>query len=1081
MKKNNVVFLDVPYEENEPEVIIENDSTYEISDALPKCLNDRQKVDVQYMSILSGVTKDEIMDIYNEKNIVTIPEEYVINKDKYNCELTTQFLSGANLKTMRDNLLKYNGCFDGIFDPHIRLIDSVMPQMPAINDIHMQLGAGWISEDIIARFIKDLFGLPKAPIIKRFEDKWHIEYPVRPLDVYQTEIYGTKRMNATIILKHILEASTIKIKEEIPFDNVSGYKSVVNKVETLLAHEKEQKIIAEFRKWIRKNKRDIDELVRQYCDKYAYVLPKFDGSFLELSDINPEVSLYKHQKDAVARILLSRKKSGSNTLLAHDVGSGKTYIYIIAVHELYRLGFSKKNMIVVPNNVFNDAVKAHRYLYPQDKLLTISPADFKPGDREKTIEKIKNGDYTAIYICYSKFDMLGMTLDYKISLIDNERRELAIDLRNSTDYWIRNTISSRLDKLKKEEENLLKEYKPDCRNCFDELGIETLVVDECHNYKNVTVDTKLEGIIGLHRKGSAKADLLHDKVRCIQYNKGNIIFCTGTLLTNSIADLYVFQDYLQPKTMKNCAISTFGEWANTFGSITSSFEIDVDSTNYRFMTRLSSYHNLPELMNVFGEVVDFYHISSDDMKLPKFNGYRDVVVERTSYQEIYYKEIVERVEACRSGLVKSTEDNILKIINDGGQAALDPRLVYDNAVVAENECKAGVCAKTAAGIYMNYPGTTQIIFCDRSTPKKDKFNVYDEVKKYLINNGVDEKHIAFIHDGTTESKKRELLNKLENAEIRIMIGSTSKLGVGVNVQKNLLAIHHLDAPWRPSDLTQREGRLIRPGNQNPEVFIYRYITTQSFDSYLWQLLENKQRFIGSFLSGSLSEFHRSESEIDTVMLDYSEVKALAMGNTLIKDRIQTFNMLERAKISKRQRYMQLGELEEKTEALKQKIVDQKDRISHVFEDKRFYDAHKETMSQEDRAAFGEDLIEAINSNINYDNERYFFDYMGFDVMLPADMKYDDKYITLVRDGGSSYKVDMNDRNPDTVTQAMDGVLIGFSKRIDRLNRVLGNYERELDETYNELEKGNIYDDIVEELEIKLSEIDMELSKTLDKK
>ena len=468
------------------------------------------------------------------------------------------------------------------------------------------------------------------------------------------------------------------------------------------------------------------------------------------------------------------------------------------------------------------------------------------------------------------------------------------------------------------------------------------------------------------------------------------------------------------------------------------------------------------------------------MKLPDFKGYKDIVVKKTPFHEEYNKRISERVDMVRSGVVSAKEDNILMIITDGRKCALDPRNIDASVVVDEEDCKAGACAREVAELYYKYPETTQIIFCDYSTPKAG-FNVYDEVKKYLIKRGIKAKDIAFIHEGTTEKKKEKLLKDLENGKLRIMIGSTQKLGVGVNVQKNLLALHHLDAPWRPSDLAQREGRLIRQGNQNEEVYIYRYMTNGSFDSYVWQLLENKQRFIGSFLAGSMSEFHRTESEIDTVMLDYSEVKALALGNTLIRDRIETYNQLERARISKRQRYKQLKDLDANIGEIKSKIKDQKYKMAVVEADRSYYNDCQEAIPKDERIAFGEELIEALNNNIDMYKEQLFDNYQGFDVVLPKEMTFDDKYVLLRRSGGGTYKVDMNNRSPMSVSKAVDGVLISLPKKSEKLRRGLTNFERQLQETYDEIEKGNPFDEVVDELEIKLSNIDKQLSEELENK
>ncbi len=1050
-----------------------------VADSLAISMSRKGCVDIYYMAWVSGTDEDTVLDFHANNTIYQLPDEYLLaqteNERKYqHWVLPVQYLTG-NLHSLRKSAVKAEAMLQDSsksFKPNIDLIDSVMPDMVDFNDISVQLGAGWIDERYIAAFLMHLFNLRAKPLVEKCEGKWRIKVYGSISTVLNKITYGTRRMTAIKIIEHTLNSSTIKITDDVADDNKLGTKKLVNRNETYAAQAKQQQILKEFNEWLSKNTTVNQVLRKEYYETFSFCFPRYDGSYLELSDLDPGVELYKHQKDAIARIILTH-----NVALCHDVGSGKTFCYVIGVHELYRLGISRKNMIVVPNNVFSDAVETHKMLYPDDKILEISTDDFTVKDRLEVIRKIKDNDYVAIYIASSKFDMLDMSKDFYEKQYYDEYFGLAAirqEKKDADDSWAVKHIEAKMKKVAERKQKFFENNVMTEKNCFDKLGITTLVVDEAHNYKNLSIKTNYENVIGLSKQGSKKADLLKKKVEYIQGVNGRVIFATGTLLTNSIADLYAFQEYLQPETLRNSDIQNFGEWANTFGSISTSFEIDVDSQNYRYMTRLSHYHNLPELMNMFSEVSDFYHITDEDMDVPLFSDYDDIVVNKTIYNDNYNKEIADRTDNVRKGIVPNTEDNILKIVIDGRKCALDVRLVVPNAIVADEDCKAGACAKEVLRIYNENPGKTQIVFCDYSTPKNE-FNVYGALKSLLLKGGIPAEEIAFIQDGTTESKKNKLLKALDQGKIRVMLGSTQKLGVGVNVQSRLLAIHHLDAPWRPSDLSQREGRLIRQGNMNEQVYIYRYMTSGSFDSYVWQILQNKRRFIGSFLAGTMHDFHRDESEIDTVMLDYSEVKALAIGNPIIRERIETYNILERTKLSNRQRRKQLAEVQKMLPKLKDDIQNCKYTIFVVNKDIEFFNEHKESLDAESRRAFGEELQEALDENIDVKYERLFDKYMGYSIMLPKGMNKDERYILVTRAGGGTYKVDMMDKEAVNYSRAIDGTLNGLSKRRESLDKKLSDLEQQYVDSKKMLREGNPFEEEVGKLELRLEEIDKELN------
>ena len=1076
---------DIDLDDNEDAYTSDKEGSCSLEDCLGVCINEIGKVDIRYMAFLSGASEDEVIAFHKGKTIFQDPLGYRLDGDRYgHWMLEAEYMSG-NLYELLKTAERENVYSDDRFGANIRAIKERMPDPMTIEDIHTRLGASWIYERTIREFVQWLMQLTYPPTVEKVEGegKWRIHYNGRVWEVLENATYGTSRMPARKIIQAILNASTIKVYDEIPDPSTkSGTKRVVNPDETFYAQNKAQIILDKFQEWISNNPKVAEKLAEEYYRIYCYAVPRFNGDVLSLKDMNPAVQPYKHQTDAAMRILLS-----PNTVLCHDVGSGKTFCYVIALHEMYRLGISKKNMVVVPNPTFRGSVDAHKLLYPQDKILEISPADFSPGERAKILKEMKNGDYTAIYIAYSKFDMLGMSktwiekeMNERINAYYAKAREAA------GERWKVDTFVSCAKNLAKKRDKILEEMEPDDRDCFDELGITTLVVDECQNYKNINIETKLDNVVGMHTEGSRKAEKLRSKVKCVRGNGGKIVFATGTLLTNSIADLFVTQIYLQQATLDACEIGTFGEWTNTFGSTTTNFEMDVNGQGFRYMSRISHYHNLPELMALFGQVCDFYHINKSDMQVPEFKGFIDITVPSTTYLEQFNQEIVKRTDQVRkkpSFRQKNRKkkekkikenDNILTIVTDGRKAALDIRLVNPDAVITRDQCKAGACAKEVLKLWKQYPEMSQIIFCDFSTPK-DKFNVYDEVKRYLIAGGMPEERIAYIHDGTTEAKKNKLLENLDNGTISVMIGSTAKLGVGVNVQQHLIALHHIDAPWRPSDLTQREGRLIRQGNLNKEVFQYRYITERSFDAYVWQILENKQRFISSFLAGSLSEFHRDESEIDQTLLDIAEVKALAIGNPLIRHRVEAVNRLERARIAKKQRDKQLRELQAKLLSLPKAIEEQTNRLVRLLADRDYFQEHKVSMNQEDREAFGEELLNALGRNHMTVRDRKYDTYMGFEIIFPKDMDREEPFIYIRRPGsGVKYSIKMKDKDPIGATRSLDGTLLGIAKRAETVQKLLADLRNQRAETEAEFSKGNPHDTEVELLRHQIAEIDKQL-------
>lgn len=1093
---------DVFYEDDDNETIaaenIPPEEMYTPEDGLIRCRNEYGRVVPGYISRMAGLPEKDCMKILEEENAVFANPQQYDGDDVSGTEwLPPDVYGRGNLHYKLCEAEEMNRRYCGRFERNIRFLRSRLPEVPLQEEIHISLGAAWIPTDDYASFIQELLEMNSKPevIYNEFLGKYLISGSGANV-VLNDYTYGTIRMPALKIIEASLNTRTVRVCDAVPNWDRTDNDYVVNQDETLAAQEKQRLIFEVFDQWIHSDRERLDRLTEIYADRFCYNLEKYDGSWLTVPEKNPDIHLYDHQKNAIARIILS-----PNSLIAHDVGTGKTYVIICAAHELYRMKLCRKIMIVTPNNVLDATVKAHHSLYPQDKILSagsgkeifaadpddeipsaypgneilaVYPKDFSSSRRHETLEKIRNGDYAAIYMAYSSFDMITMSGKF---YLDKKRQEIhqcsvAIDMAERRSE--KNALQAAHKRLTREYNKLRENFENREEACFDQLGIDALFVDECHNYKNISLKSRVGNIVGMHGRGSKKCNEMLEKVHWVQRQGGRIVFATGTPLTNSLADLYVLQRYLQKEEMEFCGISRFNEWITTFCEQDTSFEIDVDSRNFRFMTRFSRFHNLTELMSMFSSVCDFYHSGKEDILLPDFDGYEDIVVERSQKQAEYIGGLAKRTEDIRAHKVERREDNLLKVTTDGRKCALDLRLVAEQ----EEACgakgnKTAACAEKIMDICGRYPGTSQIVFCDCSTPKA-QFNIYDELKAQLLKLGLAEREIAFIHDGTTESRRRELLQDLNGGSIRVMIGSTVKLGTGVNVQENLIAIHHLDVPWRPADMVQREGRLIRQGNRNKKVFIFRYVTEGSFDSYTWQLLENKQRFISSFLSGTLDPTHRDEGDIADTVLDYAEIKALAIGNPLIRKRVEMSNHLEHLRIAQRQRRKQLAGLQDLKYNLPEKMRKRKELALLASADEVFYKKHKVLMSKEEREAFGAELLAALSGNVMKEKDRVFDWYQEFDVVLPKYMPPDKPHVILRREGGGSYMVKMDGDSAFGCSRRLDHILNGFPDIREKHIQELKTLRRQLREAEAELEKGNPYDEFVLQAVRRLEQIDNKL-------
>ncbi|MBQ7500533.1 MAG: DEAD/DEAH box helicase family protein [Clostridia bacterium] len=1070
--------------------------TDSIPDALVMSLTTLGKVDIEYISSVTGADYKTVIgtlkgSIY--QNPLTWNECFYKG-----WETSDEYLSG-NLIRKWNAAKEADKKYKGYFSDNVRAIEAVLPPTVAAKDIYITLGSPWVPADIIDDFIIHMLGDPgddryyyrsyetRIEDMKTVHDEitgtWEIPEKSRyNHSVGVRKTYGTDKLEALHILEKTLNMKAVAVTDEIQcLTNASGTKRVINKTETVAAIEKQQKMIAEFQKWVWQDEKRKERLETIFENKFSCVKRRiFDGSFLTFPGMSPSVGLYPYQKDAVARIIFT-----PNTLLAHDVGAGKTYVMIAAGQELLRMGLSKKNLYVVPNNIVGQWKNIFSIMYPNANVLCVDPKSFAPHKREDVLEKIRDNDYDGIIMAYSCFEQIPLSKEYYVDELKKKKEKLAEAVKDKT------KATSRLKKKREAAEKALAELLSTFDDMydtvyFDELGITRLFVDEAHNFKNVPIDTKAKNVLGINSTGSKKCQDMMDKVHMVQkQNCGKgVVFATGTPITNSITDAYIIQRYLQSGELALIDLQSFDGWIGMFAEKVTEFEIDVDTSTYRLATRFSKFHNLPELTALLSSIADFHQVD-ESAGIPAFDGYNDALISKTPDLAAYLDDISLRADQVRSGTVGRKEDNMLKITTDGRKAALDLRLVDPNAVFTY-QSKVARCSETVADIYYKTsPGRcAQLIFCDTSTPKAG-FNIYTELKDRLVLLGVPENVIAFIHDAGTEAKRSVLFAKVRSGEIRILIGSTFKLGLGVNVQERLIAMHHIDVPWRPADMTQREGRILRQGNTNRKIYIFRYITEGSFDAYSWQLLETKQRFISGLLSGSLTE--RSGGEIENTVLDYAEVKALAVGDPMIKQRVETANELSRYMTLQRKAVDSKLRLEKELLELPGRIKNQLDLIENCKRDIASYadwqkdnppaaDNRSKKEEAEKRKQLREFIGSALKDNILKMKEITLVSYRGFDLILPANMIAEKPFVWLKKSG--RYYVELGDTDTGNLIR-IDNCLDSLSEYLDKLSAGLEKLRAQEKDIKAELAKDENYLDEIEKYSKALEKIDKKLG--VDKK
>ena len=912
------------------------------SEALALSLAEKTKVDMPYMCELTGKTEEEIAE--ELKGVIFLNPMYGYGdsiEPKY--LPADEYLSG-NIREKLEWAKRSAELYPADYTVNVQALEQVMPKDLSASEISVRLGSTWLPVDDVNSFMWELFGT--AFWMRRnigvhfatYTGEWSIEgksYDRSNVKVYNT--YGTNRKNGYQILEDTLNLRDVRVFDYVEDEN--GKKTaVLNKKETAIAQGKQQLIKEAFAEWIWKDPDRRARLTKLYNEKFNSTRPReYDGSHLNFVGMNPEITLRPHQVNAIAHILY-----GGNTLLAHVVGAGKTYEMVAAAQESKRLGLCRKSLFVVPNHLTEQWASEYLQLYPSANILVATKKDFETKNRKRFCGRIATGDYDAVIIGHSQFEKIPMSAERQIAMLQQQEQEILQGIdelkRNRGERFSIKQMEKARKSIRQKLEKLNDQTRKDDVVTFEELGVDRLFIDEAHYYKNLAAYTKMRNVGGISQTEAMKSSDLYMKCRYLDELTGGrgVVFATGTPISNSMVEMYTMQKYLQYGTLAQNDLIHFDAWASTFGETVTAIELAPEGNGYRAKTRFAKFYNLPELMSMFKSVADVQTADMLHLPVPKA-VYHNIALKPSEQQKQMVEGLSERAERVRNKMVNSSEDNMLCITNDGRKLALDQRLL--NPLLPDSETgKVSACADNVYDIWKRTEAdrSTQLVFCDLSTPKGDgSFNVYDDLKAKLIAKGIPDSEIAFVHSAETETKKKELFGKVKSGQIRVLIGSTQKMGAGTNVQKKLIALHHLDCPWRPADLQQREGRIIRQGNENPEVEIYTYVTENTFDSYLYQLVESKQKFIGQIMTSKSPV--RSAEDVDEQALSYAEIKALCTGNPYIKEKMDLDIDVSRLKLLKANHLSQhyaledkiLKEIPQKIASLEQRIAGYKADIAHA--------------------------------------------------------------------------------------------------------------------------------------------------------
>lgn len=1050
------------------------------NEALMVSLGEKGKVDLEYMSELCNHSIDDMIDeldgvIYKVPNVLDsdTKAEY-ITADEY--------LSG-NVREKLE-IARLSVAIDSTYHKHVQALEKVLPKDLSASEIEVRLGATWIPEDIYTQFVHELLGTSAYyrdyinVTYSNVTGAWNISgKSYDKNNVKADKTYGTHRVSGYKLIEDCLNLKSTKIFD-YEYDDDGKKIAVLNKKETMIAQQKQDSIKEAFVEWVWKDMERRDRLTKIYNTNFNCIRPReYDGSHLTFPNMNPEIELRKHQKDAIAHILY-----GHNVLLAHVVGAGKTYEMVAACMELKRLGLSNKSMFVVPNHLVEQWGSEFLQLYPSANILVTTKRDFEKRNRKKLFSRIATGDYDAVIVGHSQFEKIPMSIERQIQTIENQIEEITRGIQdlkaNNGERFTIKQMERTKKSLKAKIEKLNNQDRKDDLITFEELGVDRLFVDEAHYYKNLFLFTKMKNVSGLAQTEAQKSSDLFMKCRYLDEITGGkgIVFATGTPISNSMTEMYTMQRYLQYGTLVKHNLQHFDSWASTFGETVSAIELAPEGTGYRMKTRFAKFFNLPELINMFKEVADIKTADMLNLPVPKAH-YHNVSVKPSEIQKEIVESLGKRAEKIRDGAVDPSKDNMLKITNDGRKLALDQRLI--NPLLSEYEnSKVNACIDNVLKIYHETKNqrSTQLIFCDMSTPKANEFNIYDELRKKLIENGVPDDEIAYIHNAKTDAKKKELFSKVRQGKVRILIGSTSKMGAGTNVQDRLVASHDLDCPWRPSDLEQRAGRIIRQGNTNSDVYIYRYVTEGTFDAYLYQLVENKQKFISQIMTSKSPV--RSAEDIDEASLSYAEIKALASGNPKVKEKMELDTKVAKLKLAKANYLSQKYELEDrivkyypqKIKLIEERIHGYKKDIESIVHQNEFVEMTVKDITFHDKKQAGQAILLACQE-LKSQEEIMIGNYRGFEMSLRYDSFHNVHILTLKNH--LSHPVELGDDVYGNITR-IDNVIDSIPKKLEIEKALYDETYQQFMNAKEEVEKPFEKEDELQSLSKILSKLDKEL-------
>ena len=1055
------------------------------SEALAVSIGEHGKVDLPYMAELLG-TPDEYGRITTELSGVIFKDPAADPTDpEAGWQTADEYLSG----NVRDKLRMAQLAAESHpeFKVNVEALTKAQPKDLEASEIDVRLGATWLDPSIVQQFMMETFQPPyrirynNAITIRYspYTSEWRISNKSATGfgDIMATETYGTRRANAYKILEDTLNLRDSRVYDTIVEDGKE--KRVLNQNETTLAQQKQQAIKDAFAGWVWKDPQRRALLVKKYNELFNSTRPReYDGGHIHFVGMNPEINLREHQRNAIAHVLY-----GHNTLLAHEVGAGKTFEMAAAAMESKRLGLCQKSLFVVPNHLTEQWAAEFLHLYPNAKLLVTSKKDFEPGNRKTFCSRIATGDYDAVIIGHSQFEKIPLSAERQERLIQEQMDEIEEAIEEAKAQVGEHFTVKQLEKLRKSLKQKLEKLQGTDRKddvvTFEQLGVDRLFVDESQNYKNLFLYTKMRNVAGLSTSEAQKSSDMFGKCRYLDEITGGrgVIFATGTPISNSMTEMYTLMRYLQYNTLQQKGLTHFDAWASTFGETTTAIELAPEGTGYRARTRFAKFFNLPELMAMFKEAADIK--TSDQLHLPVPDAkFETVVVKPSEIQQDMVQALSERAAEVHSGSVDPSVDNMLKITSDGRKIGLDQRLM-NSALPDDPSSKLNACVNNVLRIWNDTKEQklTQLIFCDMSTPKGDgSFNVYDDIRSKLLNAGVPEQEIEFIHNADTENKKAELFSKVRSGQVRVLLGSTAKMGAGTNVQTLLVAVHHLDVGWRPSDMTQRNGRIIRQGNQNKQVYVYNYVTESTFDAYLYQTLENKQKFISQIMTSKSPM--RSCDDIDEQALSYAEIKALCAGDPRIREKMDLDVQVAKLKVLRGDFQNQKYRLEDKLlKTFPEEIQKQKTRIAALQQDSQIAAAHpqdKESfcgmtikgMVYDDKKAAGERLLLARQEMPNADM-MLLGTYRGFELNIRFD-RFKNEHQAVLR-AELSYPVSLGDDARGNITR-LDNAIDNFTDRIADAENALQNLEQQKQAAEVEVAKPFAQEEELAEKSARLAEL-----------